>query len=67
MKEIDPGACEFVPIAEAGEVGSGERIFVDIDDLSIVVFNIAGQSLAIGDVCSHDDGPVGEGDLEGMR
>jgi len=64
-KEIDPGACEYVPVAKAGEIRDGERLFIDIDDLSIVVFNIAGQLFAIGDICSHDDGPVGEGDLEG--
>jgi len=30
-----------------------------------VIFNIAGQYFAIADVCSHDDGPVGEGVLDG--
>jgi 3-phenylpropionate/trans-cinnamate dioxygenase ferredoxin subunit len=38
-----------------------------VDDKTIVVFNIAGQYYAILDVCSHDDGPVGEGDLEGYN
>lgn len=66
-KEIDPGACEFVAVAETGDIRDGERMFVDIDELSIVVFNIAGQFFAIGDVCSHDDGPVGEGDLQGYE
>jgi 3-phenylpropionate/trans-cinnamate dioxygenase ferredoxin subunit len=27
------------------------------------VFNIAGSFYCIADVCSHDDGPVAEGDL----
>jgi 3-phenylpropionate/trans-cinnamate dioxygenase ferredoxin subunit len=31
------------------------------------VFNIGGQLYAIADVCSHDDGPLGDGDLEGME
>jgi 3-phenylpropionate/trans-cinnamate dioxygenase ferredoxin subunit len=44
---------------------NGERIFLDVDDLSIVIFNIAGELFAIGDVCSHDNGPLGDGDLEG--
>ncbi len=33
----------------------------------IVVFNIAGQFFAIGDVCTHDDGPLGDGELEGYE
>jgi 3-phenylpropionate/trans-cinnamate dioxygenase ferredoxin subunit len=32
-----------------------------------VIFNVADQLFAIGDVCSHDDGPVGEGDIEGYN
>ena len=62
--KIDPETCEFVPVAEAGEIGNGERLFVEIDGIPIVVFNIAGQLFAIGDVCSHDDGPLGDGDLD---
>ncbi|MDI6770067.1 MAG: non-heme iron oxygenase ferredoxin subunit, partial [Anaerolineales bacterium] len=27
--------------------------------------NIAGNLYAIADVCSHDEGPLGDGDLEG--
>jgi 3-phenylpropionate/trans-cinnamate dioxygenase ferredoxin subunit len=52
-------------VAEINELENGERIFLDIDDLSIVIFNIAGEFFAIGDVCSHDNGPLGDGDLEG--
>jgi 3-phenylpropionate/trans-cinnamate dioxygenase ferredoxin component len=63
-KELNPEQCEFVEVAEAAELGNGERIFVQIDELSIVIFNIAGQYYAIGDVCSHDDGPLGDGELE---
>jgi 3-phenylpropionate/trans-cinnamate dioxygenase ferredoxin component len=34
---------------------------------SDVVFNIAGQYFAIGDVCSHDGGPLGDGELEDQQ
>ena len=33
----------------------------------IVIFNIADQFFAIGDICTHDDGPLGDGDLEGYN
>jgi len=56
---------EFIEIAPVSELPNGERLFVDIANKSIVIFNIAGQYFAIGDVCSHDDGPVGDGIIEG--
>ena len=62
---MDPEQCEYVSVAGVEEVANGERLFVEIDDRQIVVFNIAGGYFAIGDVCSHDDGPLGEGDIEG--
>jgi len=40
---------------------------VDIDGLQIVVFNVAGSYYAIGDVCSHDNGPLGDGELDGLE
>jgi 3-phenylpropionate/trans-cinnamate dioxygenase ferredoxin component len=61
----DSGA-DFVDIVGVEELPVGERIFLEIEGLSVVVFNIAGELFAIADVCSHDDGPVGEGDLEGF-
>jgi 3-phenylpropionate/trans-cinnamate dioxygenase ferredoxin subunit len=56
---------ELVEIAPASELPAGERLFVTIEDKSIVIFNIAGNLYAIADLCSHDNGPLGDGDLEG--
>ncbi len=58
-------SLDFIEIAPASELPSGERLFVDIADKPVVIFNIAGQLFAIGDVCSHDDGPLGDGTIEG--
>lgn len=66
-KSLDPAQCEFVNIANTADLPNGERLFVEIDEKPIVVFNIAGQFFAIADVCSHDDGPVGDGELNGFE
>jgi 3-phenylpropionate/trans-cinnamate dioxygenase ferredoxin subunit len=58
---------QFIEIAPASELPNGERLFVEVEGRALVIFNIAGQFFAIGDVCSHDDGPVGDGDLEGFN
>ncbi len=58
---------EYVEIVPASELPNGERLFVNIGDRSIVLFNLAGKYFAIADVCSHDEGPLGDGDLEGYH
>jgi 3-phenylpropionate/trans-cinnamate dioxygenase ferredoxin subunit len=58
---------DFAEIAPASELPNGERLFVEVGDRPIVIFNIAGQLFAIGDVCTHDDGPLGDGDVEGFN
>ncbi len=62
---LDESQVEFYEVAPVEELPNGERLFIQIDTESIVLFNIAGQIFAIADRCSHDDGPLGEGDLEG--
>lgn len=63
--KITPDDCEFVKIGPDAELPDGKRIFVEIDDVPIVVFRLGGELFAIADVCSHDDGPLGDGELEG--
>jgi 3-phenylpropionate/trans-cinnamate dioxygenase ferredoxin subunit len=65
--QLEEEKVEFVEIAPASELPNGERLFVDVGDVHVVIFNIAGQFFAISDVCSHDDGPVGDGDLEDFK
>ena len=61
---IDESKIEFVEIAPVSELPNGERLFVELEGKPIVLFNIAGQLFAIGDMCSHDDGPLGDGLIE---
>ncbi len=62
-REFSDEKLEFVAVAEVADLADGERLFLEIDSTPIAVFNIAGQYFAIDDVCSHDNGPVAEGDL----
>lgn len=58
---------EFYPVVSLDELPSGERIFLEIDNMSIVIFNIAGDVYALEDRCTHDNGPLGEGEIEGFE
>ena len=61
----DSEKIEFYPVISLDELIPGERICIEVDNMSVVVFNIAGDVYAIADRCTHDDGPLGEGELEG--
>jgi len=58
---------EYYEICAIEELPSGERMFIEVGDEKIVLFNIIGNVYAIGDVCTHDGGPLGEGDLDGFE
>jgi 3-phenylpropionate/trans-cinnamate dioxygenase ferredoxin subunit len=64
---LETDKLEFVTVAKTDELGNGERKLLDIDGEIIAVFNIAGAYFAIADVCSHDDGPVAEGEVSGTE
>ena len=66
-KKLEESKIEYVEIAPVSELPNGERLFIEVGGKALVIFNIAGQYFAIGDVCSHDDGPLGDGDLEGFN
>ncbi len=61
----EPSDCEFVAVAGEDELPNGERIFIEVDSEFLVIFNIAGDYYCIADICSHDDGPLGDGELDG--
>ena len=56
---------EYVAVAATDELASGDRIVVEVKDHYVAVFNVGGNFYAIEDVCTHDDGPLAEGELDG--
>ncbi|MBI2846131.1 MAG: non-heme iron oxygenase ferredoxin subunit [Chloroflexi bacterium] len=57
--------ARWMKFARVGEILPGERKIRDLGELIVAVFNIDGEYYAIEDVCTHDGGPVAEGELEG--
>jgi 3-phenylpropionate/trans-cinnamate dioxygenase ferredoxin component len=58
-------SIEFYPVVSSDELAPGERLVVDIDQVAVVIFNIDGTFYAVDDLCTHDDGSLNEGQLEG--
>ena len=58
---LAPEKVVYIELASESDLPNGERLFAEVGGTPIVVFNIAGKLFAIGDVCSHDNGPLGDG------
>jgi 3-phenylpropionate/trans-cinnamate dioxygenase ferredoxin component len=58
---------DFVKVANVGDVPPGGKKLLDLDGRAIALFNVEGQFYAIDDVCTHDGGPLAEGELEGAE
>ena len=56
---------EFVKVAELADLPPGERLIYDFKYDTVAVFNVDGKIYAIADICTHDDGPLGDGILDG--
>jgi 3-phenylpropionate/trans-cinnamate dioxygenase ferredoxin subunit len=59
--------ARFVTLAQTDEIGPGDRDIFEVEGFYIAVFNVNGTYYAIEDVCTHDDGPLVEGDLDGFE
>jgi 3-phenylpropionate/trans-cinnamate dioxygenase ferredoxin subunit len=55
----------YYRIVKSSEIPEGERLILEVKNLPIVIFNVNDELLATGDTCSHDNGPIGDGELEG--
>jgi 3-phenylpropionate/trans-cinnamate dioxygenase ferredoxin component len=55
---------EIVEVCPVSELPPGAVRLVEWQDLEIGVFNCEGTLYAIEDRCSHDDGPLVEGELD---
>ncbi|CAB4876581.1 unannotated protein [freshwater metagenome] len=55
---------ELLDVCAVEELPPGARRVVSWADGEIAIFNCAGELLAIEDRCTHDDGPLAEGDLD---
>ncbi|HXV05840.1 MAG TPA: non-heme iron oxygenase ferredoxin subunit [Solirubrobacterales bacterium] len=58
------GTTTTIEVCTLAELPPGSRRLVEHGDLKIGVFNCDGTLHAIEDRCSHDNGPLAEGELD---
>ncbi len=57
---------EFVVVAITDELNPGDKPLVfEMNRRWIALYNLNGDFYAIEDVCTHDGGPLAEGEVEG--
>jgi 3-phenylpropionate/trans-cinnamate dioxygenase ferredoxin subunit len=54
----------FAKVGRVGDLQPGEKKIVDVHGTPVVLVNLNGNYYALEDVCTHDGGPLGEGELD---
>lgn len=62
MTELDLG---FQFVAKLSEIPEPGKITIELQDRMLVLVRIAGAVYCLDDVCTHDGGTLGDGELEG--
>ncbi len=56
---------KWIPAGAASAIAPGDYTQLDVDGVSVAVFNVAGEFCAVEDVCTHDGGGLAGGAVEG--
>jgi len=55
----------FVPAGKAADVAEGTAKVVKANGFEVALCKVQGTVYCVENKCSHDDGPLGEGELDG--
>ena len=58
---------DFVKVAETTDIQSTKMKAIEVAGENFCLINVEGKYYAIGNVCTHEDGPLAEGTLEGYE
>jgi len=59
--------AEFIRVADASEVSDPGKLLVEVEGEVVALFHVEGRFYAIDDVCTHDGGPLVDGELVGYK
>jgi ferredoxin-NADP reductase/nitrite reductase/ring-hydroxylating ferredoxin subunit len=58
---------DFVKVAETKDIQSSQMKEVEVNGEKICIVNVEGKYYAIGNICTHEGGPLADGTLEGYE
>lgn len=54
---------KMIPVARVEDIPPGARIHHHFEEESVIIININGEFFCIADLCTHDGGPLEDGDV----
>ena len=60
----DTGMSDFVAVAKVADISDPGRLLVEVEDRLVVIVRVGEEYFAIDDVCTHDGGPLSDGELD---
>jgi glycine betaine catabolism B len=57
----------FTKVADVKDIPPSKMMEVEVDDNKILIANIEGKYYAIGNICTHEGGPLADGTLSGYQ
>ena len=58
---------EFVKVADTKDIQAGQMKAIDLAGEQVCIVNVDGNYYAIGNICTHEGGPLNEGMLDGYE
>ncbi|MFT5522808.1 MAG: 3-phenylpropionate/trans-cinnamate dioxygenase ferredoxin subunit [Pirellulaceae bacterium] len=55
--------AEFIKVAKVTDIPDPGKQMLELDDRLVVLFHVGGVFHCVDDVCTHDGGPLGDGEL----
>ncbi len=56
--------AEFLPVASVGELSDPGKKCLEIQERFVVLVHLAGEYYCLDDICTHDGGTLGEGQMD---
>ena len=57
---------EFIEAAKLSDIPASGKLCLEVEERFVVIIKVENQYFCIDDTCTHDGGPLGEGELEGF-
>lgn len=58
---------DFIRVARAKDIPDPGKQLLEVDDRLVALFHVGGAFYCLDDVCTHDGGPLAEGELCGYE
>ena len=58
---------EFIKVATISDLADEGKVLLEVEDRLVVLVRVENEYHCIDDVCTHDSGPLADGELDGCH